>query len=302
MRPLHLLLPLALLAPAARGADPDLHGAVREAVAGRRVEDSALKGDATARTPFRGAATNGGVLVGLEVGVGRDGVYAVRPRYRSGEKEWDGPAAGNFLAREVDRRVRLAAKPGYAVGGLVVNANATQLDGLALVCMRVKGPRLDPADQYETEWAGLAPGGTTDRADGAGRPAAGLFGRTADDRVVGLGLTFADVPAAPEATAGDALGTAYQPAPSGGPSILLIAGVAFVGVAVPLGLVGLYVFGRRKADEEDEVIAIVHPTPLPVEAGPAPESASAASDPTPVPAPPPIIEEQSPAAVEILMR
>src|SRR3954471_2275387 len=135
MRHLHLaIVPLVLLPTAAPAADP-LGDAAREAVAARHVRDSELKGDHEPRTPYRELATDGGVLVGLEVGLGgsppAERVVAVRPVYRVDGWDRNGPPAGSFLSDEVARTVRLVAREGYAVAGVRVSAGR-HIDGLAI--------------------------------------------------------------------------------------------------------------------------------------------------------------------------
>jgi hypothetical protein len=199
MRPLASLLAVGLSAagiPGAENPPPSLQTAVRHAVAARQVRDSDLKGSARAGEPFRAAVREGGVLVGLEVGLGRVGsaerVLAVRPVYRLGAMEWPGPAAGDFLAPEVVRTARSVARLGYAVSGLWVNA-AGDLTGVALAYRRVTGPWLDARDRYESHWL-RAQAAPAELIDGRGRPVVGLFGRVEGGSLRALGLTFADLP------------------------------------------------------------------------------------------------------------
>src|SRR4051794_19723672 len=138
------LLALAVgLAPlaAAPAADP-LAAAARDAVAARRVQESDLKGARDLGTPYRELAADGGVLVGLEVGLGgsppAERVLAVRPVYRADGRTWTGPPAGSFLADDVTRTARLLARDGYAVAAVRVSAGRW-VDGLGLRFARVTG-------------------------------------------------------------------------------------------------------------------------------------------------------------------
>jgi hypothetical protein len=198
LRPLSSLLALCVIVAGAGAADPapSLQTAVRHAVAAHQVRDSNVKGLAQPGEPFRAATREGGVLVGLEVGLGPSGsterVLAVRPLYRLGPREWPGPAAGDFFAADVARTVRSVARPGYAVAGVRANAGS-ELTRLALVYRRVKGPWLDPGDGYESAWLGTK-ADPAELLEGGGRPVVGLFGRTEDGSLRALGLTFADLP------------------------------------------------------------------------------------------------------------
>src|SRR6478736_5918407 len=131
MRHLSPAVVFLVLLPTTAPADP-LGNAARAAVAARKVRDSDLKGAHEARTPYRELATDGGVLVGLEVGLagppGAERVAAVRPIYSIDGRLRDGPPAGSFLADEVRRTVRLVARDGYAVAALRVRAG-WQVDG-----------------------------------------------------------------------------------------------------------------------------------------------------------------------------
>jgi serine/threonine-protein kinase len=47
----------------------------------------------------------------------------------------------------------VSAKPGYAVGGVVLRGR-TRVNGIKVIFMRIAGPALDPRDTYESEWFG----------------------------------------------------------------------------------------------------------------------------------------------------
>src|SRR5207249_6321765 len=69
---------------------------------------------------FKDLAPEGGLLVGFEIGTapafGRDMIRAIRPIYRTGDKETMGQQYGTQLSKVVT----LKAKDGYAVGGMSV--------------------------------------------------------------------------------------------------------------------------------------------------------------------------------------
>lgn len=143
---------------------------------------------------YRDTAPEGGLLVGLEVGLSKffdiDVTMAVRAVFRSGEKESLGPQRGTDLSRVT----RLVAKPGYAVGAVNVKHGANA-DGLSLTFMRIKGDALDPTDSYESEWVGdVRPGGKT-LLTGGGKPVFGVAIKANAKNVTGLGLVLSKEPA-----------------------------------------------------------------------------------------------------------
>ena len=131
--------------------------------------------------------SEGGLLVGLEVGLGKffdiDVTQAIRAVYRSGEKDSLGPQRGTQLTRVT----KLVAKPGYAIGAMTVKSGANA-DGLSVTFMRIKGAALDPNDSYESEWVGdTRPGGKT-LLTGGGKPIFGIVVKATAKDVTGLGL------------------------------------------------------------------------------------------------------------------
>jgi S1-C subfamily serine protease len=146
---------------------------------------------------FTDEAPPGGLLVGLEVGLGKffnnPVVHAVRPVFRVGAQESVGTWHGQVAGKEV---VRVVARPGYAVGAITVKTGLGT-DGLSLTFMKVAAGRLDPADTYQSEWAGGQGGGPPVMiGDGGRRFAVGLIGKARADTTSGLGLLYAD-PSAP---------------------------------------------------------------------------------------------------------
>jgi hypothetical protein len=234
-------------------ADP-LADTVKEAVTARQVHDSDLKGSGAALTPYREVASDGAVLVGLEVGVGgtapAERVAAVRPIYRLAGKNRTGMPAGRFLSDEVTRTVRLVARDGFAVGGIRISAGR-RIDGLALQFLRVDESKLDTADAYESEWVGNAKDDGRELVAGQGRPVVGVFGRLEGDALLGIGLTFADVPVPTPAPAAPTVGTLNN-TPSDSPpsaakasSNTVLGLIVFAIVAVPVALIGVWTLKRR---------------------------------------------------------
>ena len=139
-------------------------------------------------TEFRDGSPAGGLLVGLEVGIGkfttRDVVKAIRPIYRVGEKDSNGTQYGN----ETTRLVKVLAKPGYAIGAITMKTTIG-VEGLSVTFMKVVDGKLDPKDSYESEWVGGMGGGRGPDKVGDGTPVVGVVGKTnARDEVTGLGL------------------------------------------------------------------------------------------------------------------
>ncbi|QJX00201.1 S1C family serine protease [Frigoriglobus tundricola] len=161
---------------------------------------------------FRDPAPPGGTLIGLEVGVGRLGpnssVKAVRGVFRVGEKEtlgaWHGPSGDDVITE----RVRLVARPGYAVGALNVRTGPG-VYGLSVTFMKEANGKLEPADAYESDWAGAAIGLGPLKVGGTGELARGVSGRKAATTLSAVGLVFGDVgrlePAPPSAPAPGAM-------------------------------------------------------------------------------------------------
>jgi hypothetical protein len=136
---------------------------------------------------FQDVAPKAGHLVGLEVGLGKffnnDVVRAVRPVFRVGDKDELGIQRGS----ELDRVVKVIAKPGYAVGAVTIKAGLT-VDGLSVTFMKVKDGKLDPSDSYESEWVGGYGGGGPVKLAGDGSAVIGIVGKANAQNATGLGL------------------------------------------------------------------------------------------------------------------
>lgn len=139
---------------------------------------------------FKDLSPEGGLLIGLELGIGRyngdDVIQAGRAIYRVGGREVLGAPRGTSAARRV---VTLRAREGYAVGAITCKHGAN-FDGCSLTFMRVAAGRLDPRDRYESEWAGYDGPKQPVRLGGDGAPVVGLVGRATDTQMFGLGPLF----------------------------------------------------------------------------------------------------------------
>jgi len=84
--------------------------------------------------------------------------------------------------------IEIAAKPGYAVGGIVVRGS-TRVDQMKVLFMKISGRVLDPQDSYESAWFGGSGGGAEVKLAGDGAPIVGYFGRSGAD-LEAIGLIF----------------------------------------------------------------------------------------------------------------
>jgi hypothetical protein len=132
---------------------------------------------------FEDQAPAGGVLVGLRYSANGAGgkMKFVQPFYRLGDKV----TAGGGHGLGDPGMPELLAKPGYAVGQMLVTAT-DRLDGFKIVFMRHAGGRLLAGDAYESPWVGLPPKGET-RTLGDGSPVNGIFGHNGAE-IDGFGL------------------------------------------------------------------------------------------------------------------
>jgi hypothetical protein len=139
---------------------------------------------------FRDVTPPNGALVGFEVGLGKfinnDVVKAVRPIYRVGEKE----SLGEQYGTELTRVVKVVAKPGYAVGAIHVRSGLG-LDGFSITFMKLTDGKVDPKDNYESEWIG-GPGGGGPVQIGDGSLVVGVLLRGNEKEVSALGLIYSD--------------------------------------------------------------------------------------------------------------
>ena len=136
--------------------------------------------------PFADQCAPGGCLVGLRCTTinwaGHRIIRSIQPLYRVSGRVQAGAAHGLPNGRIAE----VLAKPGYAVGGLLVRTGH-RLDGYAAVFMRVDGDRLDPSDLYLSAWQGGHGGGGPRLIGGAGLLIAGICGRKGSD-VDAIGL------------------------------------------------------------------------------------------------------------------
>ncbi len=68
------------------------------------------------------------------------------------------------------------AKPGYVVGGVIVNSK-DGADGLQIIFMKKTDQGLDPQTSYTSQWFGYTGEGTQTQLDGNGKLIIGTIGR-----------------------------------------------------------------------------------------------------------------------------
>jgi serine/threonine protein kinase len=172
----------------------DLHGLIRECVKEAKVKKTTVLGGAFAQGDFEELPTDGGILIGFDVGTGKfvanDTIGYLQPIYQTagGEKR------GKEIGKRPERIVTLKAKPGYAVGGMRIGAGGV-MDGMAVTFMKLKGKFLDVSDAYESQWMGGPGGGEGRRLGGDGSVMIGVFGKTlGDGGPCRLGLYYPLIP------------------------------------------------------------------------------------------------------------
>jgi len=149
-------------------------------------------------SPFASRGPEGAPLVGLRhttiVWAGHRIIRSLTPLFRvDGEIR-----AGAVRGRPHGPELETLARPGYAVGGLLVRSGH-RVDGFRIVFMRVEGRRLDRSDVYSSAWIGGQGGGDERLLGCSGRVVTGIRGRHgADLDAIGL-LEQPDPLARPEA-------------------------------------------------------------------------------------------------------
>lgn len=161
---------------------------IRSAVEANRLAATDIFGQGSA--PWQDVASEGGYLVGFEVGKGGWAVHSVvgmlRPIFATARGLRDGEGRGYAKGD------RIMAKEGYAVGGLNV-ISPMIVFRVQVVFMRINadGLSLNPQDSYVSDWLG---GDKTPRDSkpreltSRGRIVIGITGDTGSGRVDSVGL------------------------------------------------------------------------------------------------------------------
>jgi WD40 repeat protein len=126
----------------------------------------------TGGAPFENVPPDRSLLVGVNVTTWGDPVISsLQPIFLTRQ----GQTAGPRIGPPVGPSFHALAKPGYAVGDIVVKTGRA-LDGFKIIFMRIDGARLDPNDRYESPWLGGRAGSGETSLRGDGRPVIGLHG------------------------------------------------------------------------------------------------------------------------------
>jgi len=183
-------------------ADPggeSIYEITARAARDRDIEPSHTFGKASTIVPASEVSRDGGLLVGFEFGLGKldqaEVIFAVRPIYRTPAREWSDSEYGAFVGRDskVVRTRRVVAKPGYAVGALILS-QGEYVTGASLIFMEVGQQALNPESSYTSDWVGDRQGGAVDTYTGKGAPVIGVFAARRDNQLRALGLNYVRAP------------------------------------------------------------------------------------------------------------
>ena len=139
--------------------------------------------------PFVNIGPSGSLLAGMHV-VHNGVINIVTPVFRTAKGDVSGSSHGSNGGTNEEA----IAKPGYAVGEMVIRAG-NSVDGFRLVFMRIRGRRLDPKDSYESQWFGGQGGERETKLGGDGNPVLGIFGSNGTN-IDAIGLIVEVPPAA----------------------------------------------------------------------------------------------------------
>ena len=115
-------------------------------------------------------------------------LYSIQPIYLGPDGKMESERYGQVMIE----KIRVEAKEGYAVGGLVAQVDR-QLQGFRLVFMRIKEDALDPNDRHESRWLGMRGEGEEIEIGCDGRKVVGLK-MPRSNRLSSIGLIFDDEP------------------------------------------------------------------------------------------------------------
>jgi len=274
------------IAAAQEAGAESIFSAVGTAARDGKLTRSKVHGFSIGGQPYDDRPVPDALLVGFDVGVGKfldhDAIYALRPIYRTPRGLIAGADIGQFTDRrdgprlrktKVLRTVQLRARPGLAVGGINLRTGLN-ISGLALLYMRIEGPRLAGRWSEISDWVGDRTSGEEAEITGDSLPVVGIFGRQDDEQVKAIGLYFARTPAPvvpprpkveeppapkaekpavaprpaaePPAAPAEAAPLPVAAAPAAGLGRFIVPVVIFVAVTVPI-LVALLVMNRREA-------------------------------------------------------
>ena len=149
---------------------------------------------------FTESAPKGGLLIGFDVGLGsfagQDQIHAIRPIFLSAHgKEVQGKQHGTDMSRPV----QVKAKPGYAVGSILVKTGSS-VEGFSVTFMQILKGALNSKESYKSDWIGGKGGWTETVQGGTGMAVIGVLGRETSQNCTALGLQMAPGPLSSAAT------------------------------------------------------------------------------------------------------
>lgn len=179
-------------APLDRLSAPMTH-ALQEAIDSGDFSFSKICGGAFAQTPFA-EMPRVGILIGCRVGrsefCGQPTFCSLQPIYLTPK----GKQLGGFYGSAGnDGEIELVAKPGYAVGAVILRGGGG-MDSIYLTFMRIGAASLDERDEYVSGRVG-GDGGGEMIFNGHGAPIIGLSGRNETAHgFIGVGVIFLHQP------------------------------------------------------------------------------------------------------------
>ena len=133
---------------------------------------------------FRGHGPAGSVLVGLRLGLDGDQISGLEPIYQQGSEYVVGAACGHMS----ETQELILARPGYVVGGAIVAADEKSLSlRLRFVKFDATNGELNTFEQYDSPLIGRSTSPAME-LDGKGAMVVGFFGKSAEQRIAGLGF------------------------------------------------------------------------------------------------------------------
>jgi hypothetical protein len=198
---------------AAPALNQTLAAIVRQAVAQKNCNVTAIQGGAFAQIPYADYSSDG-ILIGFRIGLGKffsnDVIKTIQPIYLTDRGEQVGQKLGGSGSGY--SMVELKAPPGYAIGAVKIRGGGG-LDAITVTVMRITAIGLNPSDARLFPRIGGTGGGEASFT-GNGSPAVGITGRI-DPKGdwIGLGLIFLN-PTAPESLPEFSVPVPSDPSPS----------------------------------------------------------------------------------------
>jgi len=166
---------------------------VQQRVREKKLIDTGVAGMQMAKTSYRQIPTDGGILIGFQVGQGKfvnsPIVDALRPIYSTK----NGKQMGSWIGPQPANPITVQAKPGYFVSDISIRTGLL-IDGLSLRFTKLDNNRIQVADQYDSEWVG-GKGGNPSMIGGQGLLIVGVYGDLNDKgSPCSLGLIAVEMP------------------------------------------------------------------------------------------------------------